>query len=214
MSGKPESTATEVAQPGGVPYRELTDPSTLRALSHPVRLRILDELATTGPATATQLAERLGESAANCSWHLRQLARHGFIEEAGGGTGRERPWRVVVQASSISDIDRSRPEAARALDGLLDVLAGWELEALRAWRARKDSEPEEWRNAALETSRNQMWLTADELTALKQELCEVLDRRLTPVLERLDPANRPAGTRPVRIVAWGIPAGPPYSPPD
>jgi DNA-binding IclR family transcriptional regulator len=47
------------------------------------------------PATATQLAERVGESPANCSWHLRQLARYGFVEEAGGGTGREGPWRPV-----------------------------------------------------------------------------------------------------------------------
>ena len=57
-------------------------------MAHPVRLRLLAELADLGQATATELAERTGESPANCSWHLRQLARYGFIEEAESGAGR------------------------------------------------------------------------------------------------------------------------------
>jgi len=47
-----------------------------------------------GPLTATELADRLDETPANCSWHLRKLAEHAFVEEAGGGIGRQRPWRV------------------------------------------------------------------------------------------------------------------------
>src|SRR5258705_10560118 len=82
------------------PVREMRDANVLRALAHPVRIRLLEELALTGPMTATELAARVGESAANCSWHLRQLARYGYVEEAGGGAGRRRPWRVVITRNS------------------------------------------------------------------------------------------------------------------
>src|SRR5258705_13054713 len=80
-----------------IPRREIRDAETARALAHPVRIRIIEKLAFGGPLTATALSELIGESPANTSWHLRQLARYGFIEEAGGGSGRQRPWRVVVQ---------------------------------------------------------------------------------------------------------------------
>lgn len=213
MSGTQEPASAEGA-PAGVPRRELRDPRTLRALSHPVRLRILDELATRGPATATELAERIGESAANCSWHLRQLAQHGFIEEAGGGTGRQRPWQVVVQASHVANPDEPEREYTRAREALVEVLMGWEVEALLAWAAARDTEPEEWREASFDTNMNYLWLTAEELAAFKKELWELVDRRLMPRFDRLEPANRPAGSRPVRFVTWGIPAGPPYTPPE
>lgn len=211
-------SGTQDAAPAGgspaVPRRELRDPRTLRALSHPVRLRILDELASHGPATATELAERIGESAANCSWHLRQLAQHGFIEEAGGGTGRQRPWKLVLQATQVSNPDQPEPEYAQARDALLEVLMGWEVEAWQAWHAVRDSEPEQWRAASIGTNVNYIWLTAEELAAFKRELKELVERRLESRLDRLDPANRPAGSRPIRFVAWGIPSGPPHSPPD
>src|SRR3984893_15394384 len=59
------------------PVRRIRDANTLRGLAHPVRIQLLEELALVGPMTATELAARVGESAANCSWHLRQLARYG-----------------------------------------------------------------------------------------------------------------------------------------
>ncbi len=70
------------------PVRRMRDANMLRALAHPARIRLLEELALAGPMTATELAARVGESAANCSWHLRQLAKYGYVEEAGGGAGR------------------------------------------------------------------------------------------------------------------------------
>src|SRR5580692_2336992 len=74
----------------------VTDPRALRALAHPVRLSLMGLLRTQGPLTATKAAELLGESAASCSFHLRQLAKYGLVEEAGGGKGRERPWRATA----------------------------------------------------------------------------------------------------------------------
>ena len=70
--------------------RELTDPKAMRALAHPVRLQLLEELADAGTLTATQAAERLGESPSNISFHLRQLAKYGYVIEAEGGTHAQR----------------------------------------------------------------------------------------------------------------------------
>lgn len=193
-----------------VPHRELRDPSVLRALSHPVRLRILEELATSGPATATELAERVGESPANCSWHLRQLAQYGFIEEAGGGTGRQRPWKIVPEATSIAKPEQEEPEFATARDTLVEVIMGREAEAWRAWYHSRREEPPPWRDGSFGTSSTAIWLTAEELAALRKELYELLDRRLLAHLDRIEPANRPVGSRPIRFVAWAFPSGPPH----
>src|ERR1700761_5588708 len=75
---------------------KLTDPLALRAVAHPTRLELMGLLRRSGPLTATQAGERIGESAASCSFHLRQLAKYGMVEEAGGGKGRERPWRATA----------------------------------------------------------------------------------------------------------------------
>lgn len=179
--------------------QEMRDPRALAALAHPARLRLLEELAFIGPATATQLGERLGESPANCSWHLRQLARYGFVEEAGGGVGRQRPWRVVptVRTWGRSDDD---PELNFAGDAAADVILDREVAALRSWqRHRRDDDPA-WRQAAFVTH-SVTWLTVDELAELNGHITELLSRHL----ERLDPAHRPAGVRPVRLTAWGVP---------
>jgi hypothetical protein len=77
----------------------LVDPRRLKGLAHPIRVRLRGELANHGPATATQLAARIGESSGSTSYHLRQLAAYGFVEEDPGlGTGRERYWRSVHRA--------------------------------------------------------------------------------------------------------------------
>ncbi len=115
--------------------RRLTDPRELRAVSHPVRLAILEHLTVEGPMTATALGTRIGESPANCSWHLRKLAEHGFVEEAPGGTGRQRPWRAVSLGMRWNDVDDS-PELQRAGDALSQVLVEREVARLAEWRAR------------------------------------------------------------------------------
>lgn len=77
--------------------RELSDPSALKALAHPLRQKIL-RLLRAGPATSTSLAEALGENTGSTSYHLRQLAAHGFVEDVPGrGTGRERWWQASDQ---------------------------------------------------------------------------------------------------------------------
>ncbi len=76
----------------------LQEPRAMRALAHPVRIALLDYLNLVGPATATQCAAVVGESPSACSYHLRTLAKWGFIEATGDGRGREHPWRLTAHA--------------------------------------------------------------------------------------------------------------------
>jgi len=86
---------------------KLTDPRALRAVAHPTRLALIGLLRRSGPLTATRAGELIGESAASCSFHLRQLAKYGLVEEAGGGRGRERPWRATALFTEWPDIGGS-----------------------------------------------------------------------------------------------------------
>jgi DNA-binding transcriptional ArsR family regulator len=101
------------------------DASGLKALAHPLRVRMLGTLRNDGPATATQLAQRLGESTGTTSWHLRQLAAHGFIEEdPDRGTKRDRWWRSRTRTTSLSVRDfAGQPEMRSTIElYLLGVL--------------------------------------------------------------------------------------------
>src|SRR5919201_2302722 len=92
--------------------KRMTDPRALRALAHPLRLSLLGLLRSEGPLTATRAGELLGESAASCSFHLRQLAKYGLVEEAGGGTGRQRPWRATAQLTHVPNFAASADQEA------------------------------------------------------------------------------------------------------
>jgi DNA-binding transcriptional ArsR family regulator len=180
--------------------RELRDPKALRAIAHPVRVRLLDELAA-GPATATELAERIGESPANCSWHLRQLAKYEFVEEAGGGTGRKRPWQIIMRGH-IWGVGDEDPELAVASDALTQLLFERESGILQTWlRARRTEQERPWRDAHF-LNQGASWLTAQEVT----ELGEAIQGLILRYVGRLtDPESRPPGARLVRFVSWGVP---------
>lgn len=79
-----------------LPRREVTAADEMKALAHPLRQRIYHHLAFAGPQTATSLARAFGESTGATSYHLRQLARFGFVEEdPDRSRGRQRWWRIV-----------------------------------------------------------------------------------------------------------------------
>lgn len=182
--------------------RKLRDPRELRALAHPVRLKLIQALHERGSATATELAEPVGESPSNCSWHLRQLAKYGFVEEA-GGTGRQRPWRPVVRPLSWGGGEESGALAA-ASDELSAVYYEEQFAALRAWQTWRRSDPQEWQDAA-NVVQTIAWLTAPELKALSAELNAIFERYLDRVD---DPAKRPAESRLIRMFAWAVPGEP------
>jgi DNA-binding transcriptional ArsR family regulator len=189
--------------PEGPTYRRLQDPRELAALAHPVRLGIMELLTVSGPLTATELADRLDETPANCSWHLRKLAEHGFVREARGGTGRNRPWQAVSEGLEWGD-DGPDGSDRIAAEALTDMVVEREMQRLRAARAARDSEPEDWREAT-GLAQSQLWLTAEEARLLKQELTELL---LTHADRSGHPDRRPEGARLVSLVGWLVPSGP------
>ncbi|MFM9447690.1 ArsR/SmtB family transcription factor [Streptomyces acidiscabies] len=87
------------------------DARSLRGLAHPLRIQLLTALRRGGPATASQLAEKLGESSGSTSYHLRQLAEYGFVEDAPEhGKGRERWWKAVHDGIRLPDTVREDPD--------------------------------------------------------------------------------------------------------
>ena len=181
--------------------RRLTNPRELAALAHPVRIGILELLSIEGPMTATDLASRLGESPANCSWHLRKLAEHDFVQETGDGQGRRRPWRVTDLGLSW-DAEAVPTLADHQLSmSLSEMMLERNLDRLHAARVRQPEETDEWRSA-MEVSQSATWLTDEELAARNAEISAILLRDL----DRLtDPAQRPEGARLCEFVAWGVP---------
>jgi DNA-binding transcriptional ArsR family regulator len=125
---------------------EISDPKAIRALAHPVRLDLLEVLTAIGPATAARCGRVLGLPQANCSFHLRQLAKYGFVEDAGSGEDkRERQWRVPDPRLRFTG-PASRGAMTRELQQILLQRSG---KAIADYSARSDTEPEDWRDAAL-----------------------------------------------------------------
>ncbi len=187
-----ESTGEGAAR--GRTVTRLTDPRALRAYAHPVRMALVGLLRTVGPLTATRAAELLGESSGTCSFHLRQLARYGLVEEAGGGAGREKPWRATT-TSTDWDAVPDTPEMAAAAGLLQTVIAEGYFGQLMRWLEASGEEPAEWQEAAMLGDRI-LWVTADELGELGRRVRELVDEYFE---RQVRPELRPAGAR---LVSW------------
>jgi predicted ArsR family transcriptional regulator len=173
----------------------LTDPRALRAYAHPVRMRLIGLLRTEGPLTATRAADLLGESSGTCSFHLRQLAKYGLVEEAEGGTGREKPWRATTTSTAWDTTGDSTPEMAAATSLLSTVVAEQYFEQLARWLEARAGEPPEWQRAAMLGDRL-LYVTPAELEELTGRMREMLDE----YVERdLRPELRPADAR---LISW------------
>ena len=213
-SGEAPPGASGEAPPGGSggdPREErgrlnLTDPKAIRALAHPVRWALLEALGQAGTLTATQASEMLGESPANCAFHLRTLAKYGFVEEAGGGRGRERPWRQSYDGMSwqMRTDDPQASEAAEALEQVwLDralTRARHGLTAMARWpKGLEDS---------LGAMTSRLYVTPAEADELFTEISEVFERLVGMrhrFADRRDPKLRPADAVPVEFVLMAYP---------
>jgi DNA-binding transcriptional ArsR family regulator len=177
------------------------DPVAMRALAHPTRIRLIEELTLRGPMTATQAAAYVGESPSSCSFHLRMLAKYGFVEEAPGGTGRQRPWRAV----SIGQRWHSGPGTDASTQAASDTLSTHvrrrDGELLAEHLEHTDELPEDWAEAT-SPSHLGRWMTAAELAAMGAALLALGQ----PYRDRLsDPATRPPGARLVHMFVHGFP---------
>jgi hypothetical protein len=184
---------------------DLTDPKAMRALAHPLRWALLEALAQAGTLTATQASEMLNESPANCAFHLRTLAKYGFVEEAGGGRGRERPWRRTYDTLSWgrNPDDPGTVIAAEALDQVwIDRLlnrARHSLTSTASWPRGL--------NDALGTSSSRLYVRPAEARRLYAMIDEAFGQLADDpeVAGRRDPGRRPADAVPVEFVLLGYP---------
>ncbi|HJU37657.1 MAG TPA: winged helix-turn-helix domain-containing protein [Gaiellaceae bacterium] len=168
---------------------EVTDPRAMRALAHPVRLDLLATLAG-GPKTATECAEAVGESPQSCSYHLRTLAKYGFVERAEASNGKERPWRKVARGLRWSGSDDA--DAARALAG---TFLARDFRLLREYLA---APPADWPEP----------MYAQSTLRLTQAEAEQLGEAILTLLEPYFPAVRkdaPADAVDVWWASFGVP---------
>jgi predicted ArsR family transcriptional regulator len=178
----------------------LDNATALRAYAHPVRMKLILALRTRGPLTATQAARLLGESSGTCSFHLRQLAKYGLVEETGDGTGREKPWRATATSTDWDEVQKT-PEAAAAAGLLSEVLAESYFAQLMRWLEVRAGESEEWQQAAFIGDRF-LWVTADELAQIGRDLAAVVDRYFE---RQVKPELRPPGARLATYLHLGFP---------
>jgi hypothetical protein len=167
-----------------------------------VRISLIEELMHGGAMTATQVGERIGETPTTCSFHLRQLAKYGFVEEAGGGHGRARPWRLTSIGWSFAP--GGDPEAEIASNAALRLFRERQFARYESWRQTRASYPAAWQDAA-DDSTYVFYLTAPELKQLSTEMETVLMRwfRFEGRLE--DPSRRPPGSVPVETLLLSYP---------
>jgi DNA-binding transcriptional ArsR family regulator len=179
---------------------EVREVEALRMLAHPMRQRILRYLRQVGPATATSLAKELGENSGIMSYHLRQLAEYGFVQEVTGrGQGRERWWQVGPEPLWIPREGLS-PEARAEVSGLQPMTG--DLEDFERFRAARGAMGE-WAHGTWAVQRATLTLAREETAQLIAEQQELISRY------RRDAGDAPAGARPV-VVAYLVYPQPPH----
>ena len=149
------------------------DIAGLRALSHPVRLRMLTLLRGEGPATATTLAQRLDLNTGATSYHLRQLAQHGFIvEDTERGNARDRWWRAA-HSSTRTDF-RERGVVDSDVEAYLTTVALLYADRMRAAVSEMPFLPEQWRTVGT-LSDWEISMTPTQAQALVQVLARTVE---------------------------------------
>lgn len=185
--------------------RQITDSRVLAAMAHPLRRRLMDVLKVHGPATASAVAGRTGQSVANVSHHLKVLHSSGLIEEVPelARDRRERWWRLVSASLRWSTEDfahdpasEATAEAAQSLN--LDHHVG----LVRAWFAADEDQRAHWQDASFSTDK---WLdlTPVELAELSHQVIDLLERWAT----RTAPDDGQQRD-PVFVFTFGVPGQP------
>jgi DNA-binding transcriptional ArsR family regulator len=176
---------------------EISDPKAIRALAHPLRLDLLQLLGAGGPTTAAQCGRMLGVSQASCSFHLRQLAKYGFVEDAGPGPDRrERQWRVTharlsVRAGTGDGVVRQQVER---------LVVEREVQAILDYSRRPDGASPEWRHKAGIVT-GMAVLSPDDAAAIKEKWIALL----APYTARADRRQLQPGQRHVRYFMAATP---------
>ncbi|MGA8114583.1 MAG: helix-turn-helix domain-containing protein [Actinocatenispora sp.] len=178
--------------------QEINDLETLKALAHPRRQRIIEYLAAHGPVTSASLARELGLNTGATSYHLRELARHGFVEEVPDqARGRERWWRAVRGDRRFPPHSRQSPKIRAAVDQMNRLSVEGDIEQFHRFQAQRDRLGE-WADA-VSYSRSTLHLTVEQVQGFLEDYIELVNR--------YKGEQAPSGTRPVlvRFVAFPAP---------
>ena len=178
------------------PTRRTLDAAALKALAHPLRVDMIDQLGTFGNATASQLAERLDQSSGATSYHLRQLERHGLVREVEGkGSARERWWEMVPGGLNITLSEDSDPASIEAGKLISRQWADQRHRQLDLFLRKAGTEiGDEWTEHSLLLS-TRLNLTPEELGEATKELAEVIDR----IIDKFKPLGERPGTLPIQV---------------
>jgi DNA-binding transcriptional ArsR family regulator len=174
------------------PPIELHDPKSIKALAHPARLAVIDELFAGRELTATECAEIAGLSPSAMSYHLRALEKVGIVERAeASGDGRERPWRAAGSRLTVTSNQSLVAFAAGAVIGrtVADRLnAGF-----AKWIERTPTEDPQWRDVG-GISSALVWLTHDDAADVEQAISDLIDK-----YRGRSATDHPDGARRVRV---------------
>ena len=152
----------------GIADAKPIEPDALKGLAHPLRIRLLDVLSFQGPATASMLGRTIGESSGATSYHLRQLARFGFVEEAPpeGAKGRERWWRAAEGGFTLAGAELRRSPATRAAATLvIQEINRGRATRLQRWLDSVFEPTSPWHQVGADAS-YELRLTPEQLRAL------------------------------------------------
>lgn len=197
--GKRKGAGRPVAEEARV---HLEDPDAIAALTHPVRWRLLNYLMSSGPATASQGARAVGDTPSNCSYHLRTLAKYGWVEADGSADARERPWRALVTGFSLEQPDDPDSPLGRNTAALLAMtIQQDQQEALEAV-ARFTTLERAWQDASFHNTYT-LRVTATELADLTRQL----DALIRPYIAATQD-ERPDGSALVHLSLHAFPEGP------
>lgn len=202
--------ATDPRSTEGHPRKVRLTSQQVRVLAHPLRTRLLGALRLDGPATATTLARALGTNTGATSYHLRQLAEVGLVEEVEQGTARQRWWRAAHDVTSWRSTDfDDDPDASAASDWIEAYLVSRAAEQAERWVAEQRDWPRPWREAA-SFNDYRLRLTPKQLAALQEEIWQVISR-----YDRQPPADTgdEEEARDVLVFYSGFPRLPENAPP-
>ena len=177
----------------------LTDPRAIKALAHPARLAVIDELFAGRQLTATECAEIAGLSPSAMSYHLRALEKWGIVERAeASGDGRERPWRAAGDGLTIASAE---PRAsAVAESAMVNRIIDRTREDLLEWLSRDDREQGGWRDITT-MGGGARWMTDDEAEKFADAFNELLEK-----YPRASTSDRPSGARRVQVTFVMVPS--------
>ncbi|MYR45846.1 helix-turn-helix domain-containing protein [Streptomyces sp. SID5910] len=186
--------------------RPITDLGTLKALAHPLRMKLYRGLCVSRTATASQLADQVDEAVSLVSYHLRKLAEHGLIEEARpqSADGRERWWQPASEGVTIrGETFRDAPERAAAHLAATRLFHDQRTDMYRRYLDERSTWGPEWNSAAPDTEAL-LRLTPAELAELRGELI-ALARKYDEKGRAAEAAGDTEGRENVALHVYGFP---------